>query len=392
MTGQGGWPLNVFLTPEQVPFYAGTYFPPESRMGMPSWRRGARGGRRGLGRRARRDPRRRRPDRASGSRAARCSTPSTSRPATRRRSTPRSRRCAAHYDRANGGFGGAPKFPPASALEFLLRRGETEMTRTRCARWRRAACTTRSAAASPATRSTRTGWSPTSRRCSTTTRCSRAPTCTAGRSRATSCSGAVAEETLDWALREMRGPEGGFYSALDADSEGEEGKFYVWTRGRAARGARASRTPTRRSRWFGATERGNFEGANILTRAARASPSGSTIWRAALYEVRSQRVLAGPRRQAADLVERADDLRAGRRRRGARARRLPDAAARRAEFVLRELRDADGRLLRTYKDGAGEAERLPGGPRLPARGAAHALRGRRSSRAGSRRRARSRTR
>ena len=77
----------------------------------------------------------------------------------------------------------------------------------------------------------------------------------------------TAEETLDWALREMRAPEGGFYSALDADSEGVEGKFYVWTLDelRAALGDDADAAIA----WFGATERGNFEGAQH-PRVARA--------------------------------------------------------------------------------------------------------------------------
>ena len=68
MTGAGGWPLNVFLTPEQVPFYAGTYFPPESRMGMPSWRSVLDRGGRCLGRAARGDPHRRRAHRRAPSR------------------------------------------------------------------------------------------------------------------------------------------------------------------------------------------------------------------------------------------------------------------------------------------------------------------------------------
>ena len=59
MTGQGGWPLNVFLTPEQVPFYAGTYFPPVQRQGMPAWPQVLARRREGVGRAARRDPRRR---------------------------------------------------------------------------------------------------------------------------------------------------------------------------------------------------------------------------------------------------------------------------------------------------------------------------------------------
>ena len=88
----------------------------------------------------------------------------------------------ASYDAGNGGFGGAPKFPPASALEFLLRRGETDMSRAHAARdglgrhVRPGRRRLRPLLGRPAT-----GSCPTSRRCSTTTRCSRAPTCTAGR-------------------------------------------------------------------------------------------------------------------------------------------------------------------------------------------------------------------
>ena len=91
----------------------------------------------------------------------------------------------------------------------------------------------------------------------------------------------TAEETLDWVLREMTGPEGGFYSALDADSEGVEGKFYVWTIDELhdVLGDDADVALP----WFGASVRGNFEGKNILesrgaepaARGPRADPLGA---------------------------------------------------------------------------------------------------------------------
>src|SRR6185312_1081887 len=109
----------------------------------------------------------------------------------------------------------------------------------------------------------------------------------------------VCEETLDWLLREMRGPEGGFYSAYDADSEGEEGKFYVWTlaeiravlaadaAGPRATGGRAD--PDAILAYYGVTEAGNFEGKNILhlaDGAAAAPPEGLDAARGALLAAR----------------------------------------------------------------------------------------------------------
>ena len=188
----------------------------------------------------------------------------------------------------------------------------------------------------------------------------------------------VCEETLDWALREMRGPEGGFYSALDADSEGEEGRFYVWTPDeiRDASLGDATRDGDRSS-YYGVSEAGNFEGRNILHLAGGADapePDGLDEARQALYEARAKRVwpglddkrltswnalMIGALAEAGAVLGRDDYL---------------DAARACAEFVLGELRDADGRLLRTYKDGRRPPQRLPRGPRLPARSAADALR------------------
>jgi hypothetical protein len=191
----------------------------------------------------------------------------------------------------------------------------------------------------------------------------------------------VCEETLDWLLREMRGPEGGFYSALDADSEGEEGKFYVWTPaeiravlegippaasplpsfsatyGRKARkhtddGKRPD--PDEILAYYGVTEAGNFEGKSILhlaDGAAAVLPEGLEAARAALLAARAERVWPGlddkrlcswnalaiaALAEAGAVFGRDDYL---------------EAAGACADFVLGTMRDGDGRLLRTYKDG-----------------------------------------
>src|SRR6476661_4396494 len=126
MTGQGGWPLNVFLTPEHVPFYAGTYFPPDDMRGMPSWSRVLEAVSNAWD--DRRDE-----IRAGGDRIAQrlqggaLLTPDDD-PIDPEGLDRAVTALTNLYDAEFGGFGGAPKFPPASTIEFLLRRGEIRMT------------------------------------------------------------------------------------------------------------------------------------------------------------------------------------------------------------------------------------------------------------------------
>jgi uncharacterized protein len=348
MTGSGGWPLNVFLTPEHVPFYAGTYFPPQPRMGMPSWRQvveavahawqekkdDIRAGGAGIAERLR-----------GGALLAPSTEPMKSSDLDAAVENLRSQ-----YDAAHGGFGGAPKFPAASTLEFLLRRDERQMT----------AHTLRAMASGGMYEQIGGGFA----------RYSVDPLWLVPHFEKMLYDNAllarvylhgwqalgdelfrqVAEETLDWALREMRAPEGGFFSALDADSEGVEGKFYVWSV-EEMRAALAGEPDAEEAiAWFGATDRGNFEGQNIPVRGP-GRPERLGEWRRRLYEVRAKRVWPGlddKRLTAWNALMISALAEAG------AALERPEyiqAATDCAEFVLGSMRDGEGRLLRTYKDG-----------------------------------------
>src|SRR3954447_9382841 len=289
MTGQGGWPLNAFLTPEGVPFYAGTYYPPAPRHGLPSWRDvlvalsdAWREQRAEIEEAAKRIL-----PRLQGAAALEAPEAELS-PAVLDAAVGSLRRV---FDPEYGGWGGAPKFPATSVIEFLLARGERQMalqTLRRMAsggiydqvgggfarysvdaRWIVPHFEKMLYDNALLARAYLHAWQitdePLFRR--------------------------VCTETLDWAMRELRQDEGGFASSLDADSEGVEGKFYVWTPS-SVRAALPAELAEVALAHFGITEAGNFEGASIPVRATPDPPELGEI-KSQLLAARAARVWPG---------------------------------------------------------------------------------------------------
>src|SRR5215208_4767877 len=334
MTGHGGWPLTAFLDPEGVPFYGGTYFPPEPRHGMPSFRMLMEAVVQSWA--TKRDEIRASADRIKQQLGATGRIEAVDEelvPGLLDEATSALRSVA---DMQHGGFGSAPKFPPASALELLLARGvmnPVEVTLDAMAFggiydqlgggfarysvddvWLVPHFEKMLYDNALLARTYLHGWQ------------------ALGHERYRR----VCEETLVWALREMRGPEGGFHSALDADSEGEEGRFYLWTPGQVREALDGVGSPGLAQEviaYFGIADQGNFEA------------------RRAMYTYRSRRVWPGKDDKrlcswnalmVGALAEAGAAL---------PCREYIDAAVECAEFIWRDLRDERGRLLRTYKDG-----------------------------------------
>ena len=345
MTGQGGWPLNVFCTPDQAPFYAGTYYPPVPRHGMPSWRQLLEAIVEAWTER-REEIRAGAPRIVERLRGAALIEPATDPPEALLlgEAADGLRRA---FDPSHGGFGHAPKFPQASALEFLLRRGDLEVV-TRSLTAMASGGIYDQVGGGFARYSVDAQWLvPHFEKMLYDNALLARVYLHAWQVTGDALYRRVCRETLDWALHEMRGPEGGFYSALDADSDGVEGKFYVWSRDELSVIAGDEAAD-----WFGASATGNFEGANILTRG-EGSPPELDDWRAGLYEVRKERIwpalddkrlcswnalMISALADAGAVLEDEHYL---------------DAASQAADFVLTRMCDANGRLLRTWKDGEG---------------------------------------
>ncbi|HLR04449.1 MAG TPA: thioredoxin domain-containing protein [Pyrinomonadaceae bacterium] len=268
MTGQGGWPMTVFLTPEGVPFYGGTYFPPEDRYNMPGFPRVLLSVAEAF--RSQKDQVEHTATTMLGElRRVGIAEPSREMITTELLNSAY-RRIAANYDRTNGGFGSAPKFPPAMALEFFLhmhhRTGDTETLAM-------IEHTSRQMAWGGIYDQLGGGF----HRYSVDAHWlvphfEKMLYDNALLSRLylhlyqvtkDEFFRRVAEETLDYVGREMTAAGGGFYSTQDADSEGHEGKFFVWSRTEIL-DALGKEDGNLFCEYFNATATGNFEGQNIL--------------------------------------------------------------------------------------------------------------------------------
>jgi len=376
MTGHGGWPMTVFLMPDGTPFYGGTYFPPQDRQGMPSFRRVLQS--------IIDSYRTRRPAIEQTTAALRAWYDAQAEPAVA--SGPLGppmlarayRSIAARLDRAVGGFEGAPKFPQAMVLDFLLRY------------WRR----TDTSAALDAVRLaftqmarggifdqvgggfhrytvdadwlvphfekmlydnallSRLGvhlWQATSdpevRR--------------------------VTESTIEWLAREMTDPDGGWYASLDADSEGHEGRFYVWDDAEldAVLGGDA---PLVRA-VYGVVPGGTFEGRHILhspddpTAIAARLGVGAEALAAVMARARTRLLSARGRRPRPTRDDKVIAAWNGLMLRALAeaARAFGSAEARgmalaNGAFLAREMLDGDGRVMRSWTRGAGRARSVGG--------------------------------
>jgi hypothetical protein len=367
LTGRGGWPMTVFLTPDGEPFYGGTYFPPADRHGMPGFPRVLEAVARTW---------RERPEdvaRSVQQIVERMKGLDAVTPGTGGLDSSLPGRAAdmllRHVDLEQGGLGGAPKFPHASVFQLLLRQHRATGRRE----LRDAVMLTCEKMANGGMYDQVGGGF---HRYSVDARWlvphfekmlydnAQLPRLYVEAHQATGDPflRRIAEETLDYVLRDLRHPDGAFFAATDADSEGEEGRYFVWTHDEVARLVDPADLELV-TRYWDITEEGNFEGRNILhvtlslEQAARMfgrtpADAAAALARArrALLEARARRV--PPLRDEKVLVG-WNGLMIGTLADAGRvfgAERFIEAAARAADFLWTSLRDGS-RLLHVWAAG-----------------------------------------
>lgn len=369
LTRHGGWPMSVFLTPDLKPFYGGTYFPPQDRYNLPSFKRLV------VSLAHAWKERRQEIEEAARSLTENIRLWSRLEPGAAKLGPELLRQALAQlrerFDPRHGGFGQAPKFPHPMDLRLLLRL------------WRR--CNDDQALAMVTKTldemalggiydqlgggfhrySTDARWLVPHFEKMLYDNALLVPAyLEAFQATGNPFYRAVVEETLAYVLREMTSPEGPFYSTQDADSEGEEGKFFVWTRAELEQilGPEEARLF---SEVYDVTDDGNWEGHNILHRSRPLEQEAKLLKmpeadlrrrleqsKQRLFEARSKRVWPGRDEkvltawnglminafaQAAQVLDRPE---------------YAQAAVRAADFLLRVMRTPDGRLLRTTGLGA----------------------------------------
>jgi uncharacterized protein YyaL (SSP411 family) len=369
MTGSGGWPMTVFLAPDGTPFYGGTYYPPADRANMPGFPRV-------LAAIADAWQNRRAEVLQSGGRLREALQQTIQTASSGQALSPASLEQAANgliaqYDPEDGGLGRAPKFPQPMALEFLLRY------------WRRTAnpealqvvtnTLDRMARGGIydhlgggfARYSTDSEWLVPhfEKMLYDNAQLARAYLM-AYQATGNAFFKDVVEETIEYVLRDMTDPSGGIYSTEDADSEGEEGKFYLWTPAEVV-GLLGDEDARLFAAFYDVREPGNFERRASILRmqhtprqvAQRLGVSEEELFaalergRGVLFEARSKRIrpardekvlaawnglMLRALAEAGSVLERSDFLR---------------AAEKNAAFLLEHMRTSDGHLHRTWKPG-----------------------------------------
>jgi len=357
LTGHGGWPLNVFCTPDGRPFYGGTYFPPSPAHGRPSFRQVLE---------AVHDAWSQRRDEVEQS-ARRIMEVLEQRPAGAAQAPPgahtlaaAARRILQGADTQNGGFGGAPKFPTPTSLDALLAAGDVLEGPEAVAAVGHVVHTCHEISRRGLFDQLGGGFH---RYCVDETWTiphfekmlydqGQLLRSYAEAWRRTGASDPELlwpiAETAQYLEREMRGPEGGWYASQDADSEGEEGRFFVWTPEQVEAVLGPERAPGFCAA-YGLTSAGNFEGGTThLVDVAREPREHLAPERAALLEARSRRVAPGTDTKRVTAWNAL--LVSGLARAGSLCGRedwLAQAAAG-AEFLLTRMRSPDGRLLRVF--------------------------------------------